>query len=132
MNENDEILKAVTDPALRTFFKSPGKIGLGAAAGGLVLFTAALVAEDPATVFYCHGLVGQVIQDPALASRGGLPSTPVPILTRHFTFPPGPSTRWPVSWQSFKLSNPPSSAPISPLFASSPAWPHRRLGYLMA
>ncbi len=35
------------------------------------IFTAALVAEDLATVFYYNGLVSKVIQDPNLAGPGG-------------------------------------------------------------
>ena len=35
------------------------------------IFTAALIAEDLATTFYYNGLVGPVIQDPALAGPGG-------------------------------------------------------------
>ncbi len=91
MQENEEILKTVLDPARRTFFRTVGALGLGAAAAGLALnnlpqlegqttatqdtanqiFTAALVAEDLATTFYYNGLVGNVIQDPALAGPGG-------------------------------------------------------------
>jgi hypothetical protein len=37
MLENDEVLKTVTDPARRIFFKNLGKIGLGAAASGLAM-----------------------------------------------------------------------------------------------
>ena len=91
MQENDEILKTLADPARRNFFRNMGKIGLGAAASGLVLselpklqgqttsaqdtanqiITAALVAEDLATTFYYNGLVGAVITDPNLAGPGG-------------------------------------------------------------
>jgi Ferritin-like domain len=35
------------------------------------IFTAALIAEDLATTFYYNGLIGQVIQDPALAGPEG-------------------------------------------------------------
>lgn len=35
------------------------------------IFTAALIAEDLATVFYYNGLVGSVIMDPQLAGQGG-------------------------------------------------------------
>ncbi len=35
------------------------------------IFTAALIAEDLATVFYYNGLTGAVIQDPSLAGPGG-------------------------------------------------------------
>ena len=35
------------------------------------IFTAALIAEDLATTFYYNGLIGGVIQDPALAGPGG-------------------------------------------------------------
>lgn len=95
MPENEEILKTVIDPARRKFFKSLGKLGLGAAAGGFALnhlpaleaqssaqdtanqiLTAALVAEDLATTFYYNGLVGGVIQDPNLAGPGGTATTP--------------------------------------------------------
>jgi Ferritin-like domain len=99
MQGNDEILRAVVDPGRRTFFKNLGKLGLGATAGGLLLsnlprlkaqsapeaqdtanqiFTAALVAEDLATTFYYNGLVGPVIQDPALAGPGGTATDPSP------------------------------------------------------
>jgi hypothetical protein len=92
MLENDEILKTVTDPARRTFFKSLGKISLGAAAGGLAIsnlaplldaqtvvaqdqanqiLLAALVAEGLAITFYANGLLGGMIQDPSLAGPGG-------------------------------------------------------------
>jgi hypothetical protein len=36
-----------------------------------MIFTAALIAEDLATTFYYHGLVGEVIQDPRLAGPQG-------------------------------------------------------------
>lgn len=85
----------------RRFLAQAGVLGMGAAAAGLALgstrrawadrdspaeaqqeaeqakdtvkeiFTAALIAEDLATVFYYNGLVGGVIQDPALAGPGG-------------------------------------------------------------
>lgn len=85
----------------RKFLSQAGVLGIGAAAAGLALgggkqawadtdspgeateeaeqakdtvkeiFTAALIAEDLATTFYYHGLVGKVIQDPALAGPGG-------------------------------------------------------------
>ncbi len=78
----------------RRFFRQSGLLGLGAAATGMLLpsafaqandsqaseqamdtateiFTAALVAEDLATTFYYNGLVGRVIDDPALAGSGG-------------------------------------------------------------
>src|SRR5580692_2288728 len=97
MQDTDEILKAVVDPARRTFFKGFGMLGLGAA-GALMLdnpskldaqspsvqdtanqiFTAALVAEDLATTFYYNGLVGGAIQDPALAGPGGTALNPGP------------------------------------------------------
>lgn len=35
------------------------------------IFTAALIAEDLATVFYYNGLTGSVIEDPSLAGPGG-------------------------------------------------------------
>lgn len=104
MQNNDEILKSITDPARRTFFKSLGKLGLGAAATGLVsgnltrleaqtgagsaagtpdtanqIFTGLLILEDLLTTFYYNGLIGGVIQDPNLAGPGGtalLPSLP--------------------------------------------------------
>lgn len=96
MQENDEILKGVIDPARRSFFRKVGKFGLGAAAAGLVLnnlpklrgqsasaqdqpnqiLLAALVAEDLATTFYYNGLVGNVMQDPALAGSGGTATNP--------------------------------------------------------
>lgn len=85
----------------RTFLNRAGIIGLGAAATTFALgssrsafaeqespaeqfqemeqakdtvkeiFTAALIAEDLASVFYYNGLVGKVIQDPSLAGPGG-------------------------------------------------------------
>lgn len=98
MQDTNDILKAVRNPGRRTFFKHVGKLGLGATAGGLLLgnlpklqgqtttaqdtanqiFTAALVAEDLATTFYYNGLVGGVIQDPALAGPGGTATMPSP------------------------------------------------------
>jgi hypothetical protein len=42
------------------------------------IFTAALIAEDLATTFYYNGLVGPVVQDPALAGPGGTPHHPNP------------------------------------------------------
>lgn len=84
--------------ARRKFLSQAGLFGLGAAAtltlGGPTLaraatstesaqnveqgkdtvaeiFTAALIAEDLASTFYYNGLVGPVIQDPALAGPGG-------------------------------------------------------------
>jgi Ferritin-like domain len=42
------------------------------------IFTAALVAEDLATVFYYNGLVGPVIMDPNLAGPGGTARNPNP------------------------------------------------------
>lgn len=96
MKTNDEILKAVLDPGRRRFFGSMGKLGLGAAVAGIVgsnlpnleaqssstqdqpnqILLAALVAEDLATTFYYNGLVGGVIQDPALAGPGGTATSP--------------------------------------------------------
>ncbi len=99
MRDNEEILKAVSHPGRRSFFKDLGKLGLGAAGMGLIasdlskltaqtttgadtanqIFTAALVAEDLATTFYYNGLIGGVIEDPNLAGPGGtalLPSSP--------------------------------------------------------
>lgn len=80
----------------RRFLRTAGVLGLGAAAAGLStkpalasapppdksgsdaskdtvkeIFTAALIAEDLATTFYYNGLIGSVIQDPALAGPGG-------------------------------------------------------------
>lgn len=82
----------------RSFFKGIGFAGLGAVAatylaGGATeaeaqqipmvtpnfmgsdrpeqILTAALIAEDLATTFYYNGLIGGVIQDPALAGPGG-------------------------------------------------------------
>ena len=98
MKEMDEMLKGVVDPARRSFFKGFGMLGLGAAAGSLLLsnpvklkaanssaqdtanqiFTAALVAEDLATTFYYNGLVGGVIQDVNLAGPGGTAINPSP------------------------------------------------------
>ncbi len=91
-NEITTLLTAQLDR--RRFFRQSGLLGLGAAATGLVMprafaqaadsqaseqaadtateiFTAALVAEDLATTFYYNGLVGRVIDDPALAGSGG-------------------------------------------------------------
>ena len=36
-----------------------------------MIFTAALIAEDLATTFYYHGLIGEVLQDPRLAGPEG-------------------------------------------------------------
>ncbi len=78
----------------RRFFRQAGLAGVGVAATGLLvnhahaqstssqateqaadtateIFQAALVAEDLATTFYYNGLVGKVIDDPALAGSGG-------------------------------------------------------------
>ncbi len=73
----------------RAFLKGAGMSGLGAAALALTanpgklfaqgstpdtvtqIVTAALIAEDLATTFYYNGLVGHVIEDPALAGSGG-------------------------------------------------------------
>jgi len=92
MQNNTEILKAALNPARRKFFKDFGKLGLGAAAGGMLLsnltklkaqtsstpadtaievLTAGTIAEDLATTFYYNALVGKVIQDPNLAGPGG-------------------------------------------------------------
>jgi hypothetical protein len=99
MHAKKETLKAVADPARRTFFQSLGRLGLGAAATGLAMngiprlraqsaasqetanqiLTAALVAEDLAATCYYNGLIGGVMQDPNLAGPGGsakLPSVP--------------------------------------------------------
>ncbi len=84
--------ESMQNPGRRSFFKTAGFAGLGAAAvlaaGHLnparadfdtaalpddpnSIFTAALIAEDLATVFYYNGLTGGVMQDPALAGPGG-------------------------------------------------------------
>lgn len=85
----------------RKFLTQAGSLGIGAAAAGLTfggakqafgdtdsegeaqqeheqskdtvteIFTAALIAEDLATVFYYNSLIGPVIQDPNLAGPGG-------------------------------------------------------------
>jgi len=75
----------------RKFFRQAGMLGLGAVASTAVLgtlparaetssqsmdttaeiFTAFLIAEDLATTFYYHGLVGPVIQNVNLAGPGG-------------------------------------------------------------
>jgi hypothetical protein len=76
----------------RKFFRKAGYFGLGAAAAGFALsgkqavaqenasqthdtfaeiVTAFLIAEDLASTFYYNGLIGTVIQDPALAGPGG-------------------------------------------------------------
>jgi hypothetical protein len=80
----------------RKFFRKAGYFGLGAAVSGLALttkpaaaqasaqsqdttaelFTAFLIAEDLATTFYYNGLVGGMIQDPALAGPGGTAKRP--------------------------------------------------------
>ena len=89
-----------TKQGRREFFRSAGITGFGAA-GALALlkvaetpakgqapqpgfhydtpaqiFTAALIAEDLATTFYYNALVGDVIQDPALAAAGGTALNP--------------------------------------------------------
>jgi len=96
MNHNElptpgeAVLRARLDR--RRFLSQAGVVGLGAAAAGLTLgeamparaqsssqsadtpteiLTAFLIAEDLATTFYYNGLVGKVIQDPALAGPGG-------------------------------------------------------------
>ena len=104
MHANKETLKAVADPARRTFFRNLGRLGLGAAATGLAMngvpklraqsatdataanqdtanqiLTTALVAEDLAATCYYNGLIGTVMSDPNLAGPGGsarLPSKP--------------------------------------------------------
>ncbi len=87
----DSIARARLDR--RRFLSQAGVAGLGAAAAGLTLgaatpaaraqsagqfadtpaqiLTAFLIAEDLASTFYYNGLVGKVIQDPALAGPGG-------------------------------------------------------------
>ena len=89
-----------TKQGRREFFRSAGITGLGAAGALAVLkvgetqaeaqapqpgfhydtpaqiFTAALIAEDLATTFYYNALVGNVIQDPALAGSGGTALNP--------------------------------------------------------
>ncbi|HWC97394.1 MAG TPA: ferritin-like domain-containing protein [Candidatus Sulfopaludibacter sp.] len=94
MNEKSNVLeRAAAEPLRRrSFFTAIGKLGLGAAAMGAVggvsraashdfdntsgdtaqqIFTAALIAEDLATVFYYNALTGPVIMDPNLAGTGG-------------------------------------------------------------
>ncbi len=76
-------------PERRSFLSGLGQVGLGTTAallfGDLLkgqsasanqdtaneIFTAAVIAEDLATTFYYNGLIGHVIQDPALAGPGG-------------------------------------------------------------
>ena len=82
----------------RKLFKGLGVAGAVAASSGLVgtsftklfgqsgaqmdtpaeIFTAALIAEDLATVFYYQGLIGGVIMDPNLAGPGGTALNPGP------------------------------------------------------
>jgi hypothetical protein len=93
-------LDLTTKQGRREFFRSAGITGLGAAGALAVLkvgekqaeaqslqpgfhfdtpaqiFTAALIAEDLATTFYYNGLIGNVIQDPALAAAGGTALNP--------------------------------------------------------
>lgn len=95
----DDLTQARLDR--RNFLRKAGVLGLGAAASGIVLATgntaaaqqenhgeqaqdyaqdkdtvveiatAALIAEDLATTFYYHGLIGPVIQNVNLAGPGG-------------------------------------------------------------
>ena len=80
----------------RRMFKGLGAASIAAAAAGVAggsftqllgqqggqqdspsqIMTAALIAEDLATVFYYNGLIGKVIQDPALAGPGGTAVNP--------------------------------------------------------
>jgi hypothetical protein len=89
---SEELVQARLDR--RRFLRQAGLTGFGIAAAGVAgtsavaqkttynptdqqkdtaneIFTAALIAEDLATTFYYNGLVGGVIQDPALAGPGG-------------------------------------------------------------
>jgi hypothetical protein len=93
----------ISNLARRAFLKSTNLIGLGAAAVTLIgakrlsaatpgagaagvvppdtpteIFTAALIAEDLATIFYYNGLIGPVIQNPNLAGPGGTATNPNP------------------------------------------------------
>jgi len=93
-SELNSPIETIAEPRLdrRNFFRKAGYFGLGAAVSGLALsgskaeaqantyqvedtttemFTAFLIAEDLATTFYYNGLIGPVIQDPALAGPGG-------------------------------------------------------------
>lgn len=73
------LLKSVgkmTAATTAAFLFGDAKLALGQNTGANVdtavqILTAALVAEDLATTFYYNGLVGGVIQDPALAGPGG-------------------------------------------------------------
>lgn len=96
MQTNDDVLNTAVSPGRRNFFRNVGKLGLGAAAGGVLLsnpmrllgqnagakdtanqiLTAALIAEDLATTFYYNGLIGAVIQDPNLAGPSGTATAP--------------------------------------------------------
>ncbi len=89
--QSSDLISEAINPGRRSFFKGLGAAGLGTTAALLFgdlpllnaqstgnnrdtanqIFTAALVAEDLATTFYFNGLVGAVIQDPALAGPGG-------------------------------------------------------------
>ncbi len=99
--QKENVLEAVKKSFdRRKFLRAGGVAGLGAAAAVVIagapmaqglgpksnassvqdpitkdtpaeIFTAALIAEDLATTFYYNGLVGGVIQDPALAGPGG-------------------------------------------------------------
>ncbi len=90
------MIKPETRLNRRGFLGTAGVLGLGAAAAGLGLgtatpafaatgteedsvaeiFTAILIAEDLATTFYYNVLIGQVIQDRALAGPGGTALNP--------------------------------------------------------
>lgn len=92
-----ELLQQVTT-GRRSFFKGMGKVGLGTTAALLFgdlpvlqgqsqaavedtannIFLAATIAEDLATTFYYNGLIGPVVQDPALAGPGGTAAVPNP------------------------------------------------------
>ena len=89
--QTDNSAETSATSARRSFFKSAGKVGLSATAALLFgdlpilnaqstsagqdsaneILTAALIAEDLATVFYYNGLVGPVITDTNLAGPGG-------------------------------------------------------------
>ncbi len=95
VNQKDDIAGAA-NPARRSFFKGMGQVGLTATAALLFgdlpilnaqstsgnqdtanqIITAALIAEDLATTFYFNGLIGPVVQDPALAGPGGTATNP--------------------------------------------------------
>lgn len=97
----DSQIQAISQARLdrRKFFRQAGLFGFGAVASSVVLsgtsakaqqnssqsmdtvaemFTAFLIAEDLATVFYYNGLTGAVVQDPNLAGPGGTIRSPSP------------------------------------------------------